>query len=243
MVDLVKRHGFPLAAVVSLALHGAVALYAVGPEVVHVRLAPFRHGKTTVALRPTVVEQSRPDPLPEKVVRRDALADAVTAEVSRRLTHPRWDEAAMRSEPKQADPRLDSVAADVPRQAELEISVASPHTPGKTIRDPLAVVAEQAQPLMSRLNEGSKNGEQTAKHLPHPPFPSNRPIRPALITISCIIGADGRFYEVTAETGDAEWDRFLKEFIEQRWWATPQRRGGVPVASAKSYKLNYYQPQ
>ena len=243
MVRAIHRQAYSICLVLSIALHGAIAFCAF-ESVTPVRLASFKKGKTSIALRPTQVAAG--DPLPKAAIAKPQILDVARSEVLRRAAPSTAIQSAPIAARDSEIPRkAESLSRELAAPAKVETPQAAATKPAAQRRasvDPLAVVAEHAQPLWSRLDDGSPDASsRTSDYLPHPPYPSGRPIRPIRIPLSCIVGSDGRFHEVMAETGDEEWDRTLKRFIERHWRATPERRGGQAVARAKSYVLNYYQ--
>jgi hypothetical protein len=107
----------------------------------------------------------------------------------------------------------------------------------------VAETAEVERSLASAARSGADADRPvTQQYLPDPPFPDHLTPRPIVVPITCTIDEAGRFRRVQVSTGDARWDRMLREFIERNWRADPARRGGRPVASVKKYELNYYAP-
>lgn len=237
---------FPLALVASAVGHAALAYGMLARPESPAELFPFKRGKTTVQLVPTLLKppvdepppDHRPRPIeaeahmePETRVTTTPVFQRVVADATAELLPARPVAAELTQVERTAEP--------TPEPTEPK---PSPRPRRRTPDAPHREVVEQVQPFSSRRDDGAENAQPAVDvHLPHPPFPPEQPIRPMRIPLSCVIGVDGRFREVKVETGDAQWNRFLAEFVAQHWRAKPATRGGQPVPTSKSYELNYYQ--
>lgn len=239
--ELIRRYGFSFALVASLAIHSGIALYAFQSGDEDAKVDPFRRGRTTVSLRPTIAEP--PDPVDDADEAPPELKPSVDdARSTRQFVSARRVESTT-ALPLPTLPPPDSKESAVADRLDRvldERPAAKLSQPAPRREVDIAQLDEVLQPLLSRHHEGGKDDTEASVHTqPSPPFPPHLRREPVRLRLDYTIDIDGRFRDVRVASGSAESDALIARFIEQRWRAAPATRFGRPISKTYLGYLNF----
>ncbi|RIK73760.1 MAG: hypothetical protein DCC68_24335 [Planctomycetota bacterium] len=243
--EIIRRNGFSIALAASVAVHGGAAFCSYCASDREAQVAPFRRGRTTVNLRPTIVEPPSPEPTDDpNPTEPEPPPPEIEPTVDDRPALPSFVSAPPREIiPERREPALPADRPD-PTLADREsLPKPTPTAPPETrVRRQVdaAQLDEVLQPLLSVANEGGKDEADAAVHTqPSPPFPPHLPRQPVRLRLDYTIDSEGRFRDVRIDSGSAQSDALIARFIESRWRATPATCFGRPVSKAYWGFLNF----
>jgi hypothetical protein len=239
--EFIRRYGFSFALVASLAIHSGIAFCAFQNGNEDAKVAPFRRGRTTVSLRPTIVEP--PDSVDDADEAPPELEPTVDdARSTRRFVSARRvDSTAALPLPTLPPPDSEALeAVDRFERAVEEQPAAKLAQPARRREVDIAQLDEVLQPLLSRHREGGKDDTEASVHTqPSPPFPPHLRREPVRLRLDYTIDTEGRFRDVRVASGSVESDALIARFIEQRWRAAPASRFGRPISKTYVGYLNF----